>query len=351
MKAITNPDAGVVEVTELPEPTLLEPTDALLRVTTTAICGSDLHMIGREGRKRDPSHAMGHEFLGIVEEVGSAVRDLRVGERYVAAMYTVCGRCAACVRGEHNSCAHMILMGTGSDVGAFNTPNVAGGQAELVRVPRAELTLWPIPDDVSDEDIFSISDILSTVFTVYEEVALTRGETVAVVGAGPVGQLAVMAAPLFGASKVYCVDLVPDRLRRAEEFGAIPVAGDGDAAAEIRDATGGVGVDVAFEAVGADSAFLTAFDALAVGGRLGFVNVGAAFPITPGAMFARRATIKAVLGNPFRWRDALTRLIASGRIEPSRIVSHRMALADGKDAYEEFKSKRANKVLLVPGRS
>jgi threonine dehydrogenase-like Zn-dependent dehydrogenase len=348
MKAITNPDVGVVEVNELADPTLLEPTDALLRVTRAAICGSDLHMISREGRKRDPSHAMGHEFLGVVEEVGPAVRGLNVGERYVAAMYTVCGRCAACIRGEHSSCAHMILMGTGSDTGAFNTPNVPGGQAELVRVPRAELTLWPIPDDVSDEDAIAISDILSTVFTVFEEIGLARGETVAIVGAGPVGQLAVMAAPLFGASRVFCVDLVPDRLRRAEELGAEPVAADDDPAAAIRAATRGAGVDVAVDAVGADAAFLTAFEALATGGRLAFVNVGASFPITPGAMFARRATVKAVLGNPFRWRDPLMRLIQSGRIAPSRIVSHRMPLAEGKQAYEEFRNRRANKVLLAP---
>jgi threonine dehydrogenase-like Zn-dependent dehydrogenase len=348
MKAITNPDAGVVEVRELPEPTLLEPTDALLRVTSTAICGSDLHMISREGRKRDPSHAMGHEFLGVVEEVGPAVRGLRVGERYVAAMYTVCGRCGACIRGKHNACSNMILMGTGSDVGAFSTPNVPGGQAELVRVPRAELTLWPIPDDVSDEDAFSLSDILSTVFTVFEEIGLTRGETVAVVGAGPVGQLAVMSAPLFGASRIFCVDFVPDRLAKAEEFGAVPIAGDDDPVAAIRSATGGFGVDVAVDAVGADAAFLTAFEVLATGGRLGFVNVGEAFPITPGAMFARRATVKAVLGNPFRWREPLMRLIQGGRLAPSRIVSHRMPLADGKQAYEEFRNRRANKVLLAP---
>jgi threonine dehydrogenase-like Zn-dependent dehydrogenase len=290
---------------------------------------------------------MGHEFLGVVEEVGPAARGLEVGGRYVAAMYTVCGRCGACIRGEHNSCRQMILMGTGSDVGAFNTPNVPGGQAEYVRVPRAELTLWPIPDDVSDEDAIAISDILSTVFTVFEEVGLTRGETVAVVGAGPVGQLAVMSAPLFGASRVFCVDLLPDRLRRAEDFGAEPVAGDEDPVAAIRDATGG-GVDVAVDAVGADAAFLTAFEVLATGGRLGFVNVGAAFPITPGQMFARRATVKAVLGNPFRWREPLTRLIQSGRIAPSRIVSHRLPLAEGKRAYAEFGERRANKVLLAP---
>ena len=348
MKAITNPTAGVVEVSDLPEPSLLEPTDALLRVTTTAICGSDLHMISREGRKRDPSHAMGHEFLGVVEEVGSAVHSLRVGQRYIAAMYTVCGHCAACIRGEHSSCAEMILMGTGSDVGAFNTPNVQGGQAEFVRVPRAELTLWPIPDDVTDDDAFSICDILSTVFTAFEEIRLTRGETVAIVGGGPVGQLAVMSAPLFGASRVFCVDLVPDRLRRVEEFGAEPVDGGGDAVAVIREATGGVGVDVAIDAVGSDAAFLTAFDVLATGGRLAFVNVGQSFPITPGAMFARRATVKAILGNPFRWRDPLMRLIQSGRITPSRIVSHRLPLTDGERAYTEFRERRANKVLLTP---
>jgi threonine dehydrogenase-like Zn-dependent dehydrogenase len=216
-------------------------------------------------------------------------------------------------------------------------------------VPRAELTLWPIPDDVVDEDAVTIADILSTVFTLYEELALMRGESVAIVGAGPVGQLAVMSAPLFGASRVFCVDVVPERRQRAEELGAIAIDGDDDPAAAIHEATNGVGVDLAFEAVGAEAAFLTAFDALARGGRLGFVNVGGgAFPVAPGAMFARRATVKAILGNPFRWREPLTRLIQSGRIKPSRIVSHRMPLLDGPRAYDEFRSRRANKVVLTP---
>jgi threonine dehydrogenase-like Zn-dependent dehydrogenase len=348
MKAVVFPEENVVELAEVPQPTLVEPDDAILRVTTTAICGSDLHRLHGAVGGFSASHPIGHEFVGVVEEIGSGVKDVAVGERYVATMLVVCGRCPACIRGDHTSCSSMVPFGApkrGDDWVAGPSPGLEGGQAEYVRVPRADVTLTRVPDEVTDDDIVLVSDILSTAFTVLHDVDLRPGEDVAVVGAGPVGQLIVLCAPLFGAARVFAIDLVPDRLRRAEQLGATPVTGD-DAAARIREATGGAGVDVALDAVGAHGSLGTALAAVKNGGRVGLVNAVGDFTISPTDLFWRRISVIPTLGNPHRWREPLTALIASGRLRPSQIVSDRLSLDDAVRGYSEFEGRKVNKVVL-----
>ena len=350
MKAVVFPAENAVELAELPQPTLLEPDDAILRVTTTAICGSDLHRLHGAVGGFDASHPIGHEFVGIVEEIGPGVTGIAVGERCLATMLVVCGHCPACMRDYHVSCPSLVPFGApkrGEDWFAGPSPGLAGGQAEYVRVPRADVTLSRVPDEISDDDIVLVSDILATAFTVLHDVALRPGEDLAVVGAGPVGQLVVMCAPLYGAARVFAVDLVPDRLRRAEQLGAVPLAVE-NAAPAIREATQGAGVDVVVDAVGAHGSLDTALAAVTSGGRIGIVNAVGAFAIPATDLFWRRIAIIPTLGNPHRWREPLTRLIASGRLRPSTIVSDHLPLDEAVRGYAEFEGRRVNKVVLNP---
>jgi threonine dehydrogenase-like Zn-dependent dehydrogenase len=289
-------------------------------------------------------------MVGIVEEVGEAVQGIEVGERYLSAMFTACGRCPACVRGEHTACRRLGIFGTGSfDAGLPGTQNLPGGQAEYVRVPLAEMTLSPVPDHVSDEDILPVGDILATAYTVFEATSVSRGETVVIVGAGPVGQLAVMCGELFGAARVLCVDMVPERLAEAERAGAIPINGAEDPIAQIMELTDG-GADVAIEAVGADASLRTAYQSVRMGGRLGVIGIGGPteFPAPAWEVFAKRISIIPILGNPYRWRDALTQLVSSGRLKPSRVITGQRSLADAPGAYEDFEAKRVTKLVLKP---
>jgi threonine dehydrogenase-like Zn-dependent dehydrogenase len=351
MKATVFPEPNSVAVADLPDPEIVDPTDAILRVTTAGVCGSDLHILHGLGGAPDPSFAIGHEMVGIVEEVGAAVQGIDVGERYLAAMFTACGRCPACVRGEHTACRRLGIFGTGSfDAGLPGTENLPGGQAEYVRVPLAEMTLSPVPEHVADEDILPVGDILATAYTVFEATSVSRGETVVVVGAGPVGQLAVMCGELFGAARVLCVDLVAERLAEAERAGAIPIDAANEPIAQILELTGGQGADVAIEAVGADASLVTAFRSLRMGGRLGVIGIGGPtqFPAEAWEVFAKRISIIPILGNPYRWRDPLTQLVASGRLKPSRVISGHRALTEAATAYQDFEAKRVTKLVLKP---
>ena len=346
MKAVRLNAPGEIAVDDVTDPHLEDPNDAIIRVTSSAICGSDLHLYHGKVPGIEPGHVCGHEFLGEVVEVGSSVLDVEVGERYVASMFTACGRCPACIHHEHRRCARFGMFGYGMAFG-----DLAGGQAEYVRVPFADMALSTIPAGVSDDAAVLTSDILSTAFTALRRGRAGPGDIVAVVGAGPVGQLVVMLAPLFGVANVIAIDVQPERLAEAAALGAIVVdAREEDPFDAVFDNSGNQGADLVIEAAGNAAALRTALDVVRTAGRVCLVGVliDEALPITAGDLFLRGLDVLGLVGEPLRDRDELLSLLAAGRIDPSAIVSHHMPLADAAEAYAMFDAKRATKIVLEP---
>ena len=346
MRAVQYFGSKDVRVQDARDPTIEEPTDAILRVTSAAICGTDLHIYHDKTPGAEPGMIIGHEFAGVVEGVGPAVRDIEPGMRCVSAMYTACGRCASCLNGNHRGCPWFMMFGAGPLAG-----DLAGGQADRVRVPLADMTLAPIPDGLSDEDVLFVGDILSTAYSGLVAGGIRPGDTVAVVGAGPLGQLVVACAPLLGAGTVLAIDLVDERLKQAAELGAIPVdAREGDPLDAVFDVTNNQGADIVVEAVGAEASVATAFTLPRVNGRIVLLGVlvEEPFPVTAGELFLRGLSVSAVIGNPFSYRSELIRLIEAGRLSPARIVSHTMPLEDAAEAYRMFDAKEATKIVLKP---
>src|SRR5947207_5255324 len=206
-----------VEVTDVPKASIGNATDALVKVTLAGVCGSDLHIY--EGRiPGTEGWGMGHEFVGVVEDVGPAVRRFKKGDRVVSSFFVACGHCHYCLRGWFNQCVQRGAFGYGEFFGALG-----GAQADYVTVPLADSTLEVIPDGMSDEQAIFVGDILATGFFAAERAEIKPGDTVAVVGAGPVGLMAIMCAQLFGPARVFVVDMVDSRLEFAQGMGAIPI--------------------------------------------------------------------------------------------------------------------------------
>src|SRR2546421_2003005 len=268
MRAVRFEGPGTVGVADVDDPRVEEPGDALIRVTRAAICGSDLHAVHGKLPMR-PGEPLGHEAVGVVEDVGDGVRRFRPGDRVAIAFDNVCGECWYCARGETSLCGGLRNLGLGAAGGGLG-----GTQAEAVRIPRADHNLLAIPDDVEDERALFIGDVLTTGYYGVALAALAPGESAAVVGCGPVGFFAIQAAGLLGADPVVAIDLVPERLELAARVGAIPVdARDGDVKSMVRDATEGRGADVVVEAVGNRPAFDSARASVRRGGRISVVGV------------------------------------------------------------------------------
>ena len=343
MLAVTSHGKQDVRVEEVPKPGLVGPNDAIVRVTTSALCGSDLHIYHGKIPGVDPGWIVGHEFCGVVEDIGDGVTDIRPGDRVVASMYPACGHCPACVARDHRSCPHFGVFGFGKIFG-----NLQGGQAEFVRVPFADMTLRRIPENLGDEAIIFTGDILSTAFTALKDGGTHEGDTIAIVGAGPVGQLIAMCAPLFGVARTYIIDLVPERLAEAAAFGAIPINLKEENPRERIFAESGGPADRVFEAAGNAAALKTAFKLVRTKGSLVMVGmlVDEPFPLSAGDVWLRNINIMPVLGEPFAYRDEVLKLIASGRIEAQQLISHRMPLADASEAYRAFAAQEVRKVIF-----
>jgi threonine dehydrogenase-like Zn-dependent dehydrogenase len=349
MRAVILQGNGEVRVEDRPRPHPVEPTDAVLRVTTAAICGTDLHLAHGKVPGAEPGMTLGHEFVGVVEEVGPAVRNVIPGGRYVASMATACGGCRPCSRHDHRNCGDFALFGLGDGFGSLE-----GGQAEYVRVPLADMTLAALPDDVSDEQAVLLSDILPTAHTAVLQAGVRPGDSVAVVGAGPVGQLAVMCAHLVGAAPVFAIDLAQGRLEEAEALGAIPIdASAGDPSDMVAEHTGMLGADVVIEAVGSQSSLETAWSVARTGGTIAIVGalIEEEWPISCGDSWLRGLTVVPILGDSLTHRWDLLQLLRSGRLHPERIISHTMALDDAVEAYRLFERRGATKVLLQPAQA
>lgn len=346
MRAVRWYGAGDVRVEECQKPRLTEPDDAILKVTTAAICGSDLHLYHGKVPKVRPGTVVGHEFVGVVESVGEGVRRVRPGMRCLASMFTACGRCVSCVAGNHLGCERYALFGYGDLFGGLD-----GGQAEYVRVPIADMTLFPVPDNLADEQVLFVGDILATAYTGCAEGRVRHGDIVVVVGAGPVGQLAAECARLFAPAQVFAVDLVPNRLAEAAEVGAIPIdASAGDPLEQLRSHTGGRRADVVIEAVGNAASLETSWRLATTGARVSLVGflVDEPFPQSAGQTWLRSLNLTPVLGQPILHRDRLVRLISAGRLNPARIISDKVGLDSVPDAYQRMDRREITKAVVTP---
>lgn len=389
MKATVWAGRNSVEVQSVPDPEILNERDAIVKVTSTAICGSDLHIY--DGYIPTVKHGdiLGHEFMGEVVEVGKAVTNLAVGDRVVVPFPIACGACWACEHELYSLCENSNpnagmaekLMGH-SPAGLFGYSHMlggfAGGQAEYARVPFADVGPLKIDDDLTDEQVLFLSDILPTGYMGAEMCDISPGDVVAVWGAGPVGLFAMLSAYLLGASKVIAIDRVPYRLELAEEVGATPINfADTSVLEELRDMTAGRGPDHCIDAVGLEarnsSTVVDTYDRVkqaarleterphalreAVmscrnGGTISIIGVYGGlmdkFPI--GAIMNRSLTIKTGQCHVQRYMRPLLERIRNHEIDPTFLISHRLPLDETPHGYEMFKHKQDNctKVVLKP---
>jgi 2-desacetyl-2-hydroxyethyl bacteriochlorophyllide A dehydrogenase len=347
MRALTFADIGRVEMADVPRPTVEEPTDVVLKVTSTAICGSDLHVLNGRIPGMIPGSVLGHEFIGVVEEAGSAVKKVAPGDRVLASFTIPCGTCWFCNKRLFSRCPDQRVFGYGMFLGDLN-----GGQAEYVRVPNADICLRTIDDSLSDEKVLFAGDIFTTGYDCAIEARIEEGDVVVVQGCGPVGLMAVQAARTFKPSVIYAVDTVAQRLEMAQGFGAVPVdASSVHVPSHIQDHTEGRGADVLLECVGAIPALAGSIDIVRAGGRISVIGVysepAMEFPLN--LTFVKGIDLKFcgtanIVG---RWDEALA-LITSGAADPASIISHRMSLDDAVRGYELFASREAMKVVLTP---
>ena len=346
MKAVTFQGPGQIRVDSIPDPSILEPGDAIVRVTMSAICGSDLHLYRGRMEGVEPGIVVGHEYVGVVEEVGKSVRDLRPDDRVVGSFHTACGYCWFCRRGLFSQCQHGALFGFGRRFG-----DLPGTQAEYARVPHADFTLHKVPADINDERAVFIGDILATAYFAVHRAEVRVGDVVGVIGCGPVGLLVVMCAQASGASRVIAVDVLDSRLEAARRLGAVTVNGRAqDPVRAIRDLTGRRGADAMIEAVGSAESLRLACQAVRGFGTVSAagVYVEESLPFPAARAFARDLTVRLGMANVPAQFEAVTELVRHGRIDPAILVSHTLSLGEAAEGYRLFDAGEALKVLLKP---
>jgi threonine dehydrogenase-like Zn-dependent dehydrogenase len=379
---------GDVRVEEVPDPQILNQHDAIVRVTSTAICGSDLHLYNGFVPTMVKGDILGHEFMGEVVEVGSRVQNLKVGDRVVVPFPISCGVCAACQAEAYSLCENSNpnawiaekMLGH-SPAGIFGYSHMmggfAGGQAEFARVPFADIGPLKVPDELSDEQVLFLSDIFPTGYMGAEMCNIKKGDTIAVWGCGPVGQFAIRSAFLLGAARVIGIDRFPERLRMAAAAGAETIDYEEvDVEEMLADMTGGVGPDACIDAVGMEGhtpglmyavdrakqavrlemdrpfAFREAVRACRNGGTVSVIGAygGFADMIPLGSIMQKALTIKSGQCHVQRYMRPLLDLIEQKRIDPSFVVTHRIGLDEAAEGYQVFNEKEDEciKVVLKP---
>ncbi|GAA1160139.1 alcohol dehydrogenase catalytic domain-containing protein [Ornithinicoccus hortensis] len=344
MQAVTYDGAGGVVVRDVPEPTIDEPTDAIVAVRWASVCGTDLHLLD------DPAglpegFVMGHEFVGEVVEVGRGVHSVGVGDLVVAGDYTACGSCWFCRRGEHWHCASRAFFGTGTTFG----PALPGGQAELVRVPMADTTLRRIPAGLDPSHAVLVGDALATGYAAARVCAPLPGDCVAVVGGGPVGQLTALVAQALGAGTVVLTDMDATRRGVASSLGSVSCS-PAEAPDVIIELTDGRGADSVVDAVGGAAILDAALPLLRKGGRLVSVGVPreAAWDLPLTAAFTAGISIDFVVGNMLRDADPLLAMLGTGLLDPSPLVTTRLPLTRAAEAYSAVRNRTTLKPLIYP---
>ncbi len=343
MRAVVYDGPDRVSITTVPDPTLLADTDAIVAVRTAAVCGTDLHMTNGHVPGVLPGQILGHEFVGEVVAAGAAVRRVVVGTEVLSSDYTACGVCWWCDRKEHWHCAQRQFFGTGTSFG----PAIAGGQAEFIRVPFADVTLAEHPMEVSDAAALLVGDNLATGWVACERGGVRPGDVVAVVGGGPVGQLTSLCAQTIGAAAVVVADPVVERQELAKAQGGIGVSPD-QLRAVLDELTDGRGADVVIEAVGIPVGLEMSLQAVRRRGTI--VSAGAhteeswGFPLR--RAFADELTLAFVIGDSIRVRRTLLPLLAAGVLAPDFVVSAAVPFEQAPDAYARMRDRTATKVLL-----
>jgi threonine dehydrogenase-like Zn-dependent dehydrogenase len=378
-----------VGVHTVPDPGIMSPRDAVVKVTSTAICGSDLHLYDGYIPAMVPGDIMGHEFMGEVVEVGPEVRNLAEGDRVVVPFPIACGGCGACRNELYSLCENSNpnaafaekVMGH-SPCGIFGyshlTGGYAGGQAEYVRVPFADVGPLKVGDDLTDDQVLFLSDILPTGFMGADMCDIKQGDVVAVWGAGPVGLFAVASAYLLGAAKVIAIDRYPERLRKAESQGAHALNYEETSVLEeLRELTAGRGPDACIDAVGMEAhtgysavqvydkakqlgrlqtdrgqALREAILSCANGGTVSIIGVYGGFmdKFPTGSLMNRSLTVRSGQAHVHRYLPRLLEHIRNGDIDPTFVISHRMSLDEAPKGYDIFKKKQdeCTKVVLTP---
>jgi len=391
MRALTWHGRRDVRVDDVPDPTIEEPTDAIIRITSSGLCGSDLHLYEVLGPFITPGDILGHEPMGVVEAVGSEVQHVAVGDRVVIPFNISCGHCWMCDHGLQSQCETTQVRDRGTGAALFGYTSlygaVAGGQAELLRVPQAQYGPIKVPEGTPDEQFLFLSDVLPTSWQAVEYANVPDGGTVAVLGLGPIGQMSARIAAHRGASAVFGVDLVPERLEmaRRHDIETIDLNDCGDVGEALRERTGGRGPDSVIDAVGMEAqgstvgkaahtlvgllpdavaakmmekagmdrmaALLTAIDVVRRGGTLSISGVygGMTDPMPMLQMFDKQLNVRMGQANVKRWIDDLMPLV-SDPADPLGVLdltTHRIPLADAPKAYDTFQKKKDGAIKIV----
>ena len=390
MKALCWMGSGKVEVHTVSDPTLLNPHDAIIKITRTAICGSDLHLFDGFIPTMEEGDILGHEFMGIVEEVGKEVNNLQRGDRVVVPFTIACGKCEFCRKKIWSACdntnpnAHLMEAVYGySGSGLFGYSHMmggyAGGQAQYVRVPFANVGPLKIESDLPDEKVLFLSDIFPTGFMAAENAHIQENDIVAVWGCGPVGQFAIASAFILGAARVVAIDRLPERLGMARSIGAVTVDYSEEGMSvltALKDLTGGIGPDSCIDAVGLEahsaqlqgmydkvkttlmlgtdrpSVLWQAIQAVRKGGTVSIPGVygGLLDKVPFGAAFGKGITMKMGQTNMHTYMKPLLGRIEKGQIDPTYIISHRISLEDAPEMYKVWRDKeqKVTKIVIDP---
>jgi 2-desacetyl-2-hydroxyethyl bacteriochlorophyllide A dehydrogenase len=344
MRAVTFQAPGEVRVEEKPAPEIVATDDALVRVEATGICGSDLHIY--HGRVPvEPGFTIGHEFVGTVLAAGDDVERVAVGDRVLGCFHTACATCTSCLRGDYHRCRNGQTFGHGANLG-----NLQGAQAEQLLVPRANLTLRRVPEGMSSDVALFAGDVMGTGYHAVAHAGMRSGDTVAVLGLGPVGLCAVQAALAGGASRVFAVDTVEQRLAMAGQFGATPLhLTEQDPKREVRAATDGLGVDVVVDAVGDPAPLALAISLARDAGTVSGIGAYAGRGEVPlGLAWLKGLQLRLGLANVIAHVDRVLALLESGRLDPAPLVTSHMPLDDAAEAYGIYDRREALKIVLTP---
>ena len=342
MKALVYHGPGLRTWEEMPDPRIKDPTDAIVRIDSATICGTDLHILKGDVPEVEPGTILGHEAVGTVVEIGDAVTTLAPGDRVLLSCITSCGRCAFCKEGRYGLCTG----GGGCIFGHL----IDGLQAEFARVPFADTSVYKVPDELEDEQVLFLADILPTAYEVgVLNGGLGPGDTIAIVGAGPIGLATVLTAKLYTPGRIVAIDLADSRLEKARELGADVTINSSteDALARVMELTGGLGADVAVEAVGVPETFELCADLVRPGGRVANVGVhGRPATLHLEKLWIRDVTITTGLVDTFT-TPRLLKLIVEGRLDATPFATHRFPLEETMAAYDTFTAAAETDALKV----
>lgn len=342
MKALCYHGERDIRYEDVADTEITSGTDLIVTMQQSAICGSDLHIYHGQGFSQDLGFCVGHEAIGIVEEVGDSIRRVKKGDQVMISAAAGCGSCPSCLAGNVVECQ----IGGSACYGLSNS--LQGCQAEAIRVPMGDYNVRPIPEGVSPEQALMLTDNLPTAHLACQRADITPGSDVAVVGLGAIGLMAVEIAFAMGAGRVFASDLVPERLARAEQLGAIPVEA-ANAKAAIAEATSGRMANSVIECVGADASLSAAIRLAGTRGTISSIgvnqNMDFSFPMA--LAFTRSLTFRTALCSVQSHWDELIGMVRSGQLKPEQFISHRLTLSDGPEAYRLFDAKDEGALKMV----